>query len=460
MPNVAADPIEFVLDAVRDAFAAASLHRREKTGPRVVVALSGGRDSMALLDALVTLAKQLGIEVSAAHVHHGLSAHADDWAKFCAEACAARKVPLAVHHVRITRAGGESPEAAARAARYAALATSDGDVIALAHHADDQAETMLLQLMRGAGPPGLASMPLHRSPAAGPPLLRPLLAVSRSAIDAYAQARGLAFVDDESNANTGVKRNFIRHEIAPRLARAFPGYPATLVRAAAHQADAARLADDLARLDAANAIAADVVRGMLLDRGHLIALFRRAPYRARNLLRWFIVEHGLRAPSAARLAAMLDQLVNAAADSRVRLPHDGAEIGFYRRRIVVHPPAVAPFLILWHGERELALPHGTLEFAACNGSDAACAALDSRAVSVRLRVGGERIRLAHDRPRRALKSILRDAGMPPWQRESLPLVFCGDALAAVPGIGVDLAFRAGTAGIGYAVHWHRSDRNH
>jgi tRNA(Ile)-lysidine synthase len=211
-------------------------------------------------------------------------------------------------------------------------------MIALAHHADDQAETMLLQLMRGAGPPGLAGMPLHRSPAAGPPLLRPLLAVSRGAIDAYAQARGLAFVDDESNANTGVKRNFIRHEIAPRLARAFPGYPATLVRAAAHQADAARLADDLARLDAANAIAADVVRGMLLDRGLLIGLFRRAPYRARNLLRWFIVEHGLRAPSAARLAAMLDQLVHAAPDSRVRLPHDGAEIGFHRRRIVVHPP--------------------------------------------------------------------------------------------------------------------------
>jgi tRNA(Ile)-lysidine synthase len=302
-------------------------------------------------------------------------------------------------------------------------------------------------------------MPLQRSPAAGPALFRPLLSVPRSAIDAYARARGLAFVDDESNVDTGMRRNFIRHEIAPRLAAAFPGYPATLVRAAAHQADAARLADDLARLDAANAIATDVDRGELLDRGLLIALHRRAPYRARNLLRWFIVEHGLRAPSAARLAAMLDQLVNAAADSRVRLPHDGAEIGLYRRRIVVHPPAVAPFLILWHGERELALPHGTLLFTACNGGDDACAALHGRPVSVRLRIGGERMRLAHDRPRRALKSILRDAGMPPWQRDSLPLVFCGDVLAAVPGIGVDVDCRAETGEAGYAVHWHRSSRN-
>ena len=198
---------------------------------------------------------------------------------------------------------------------------------------------------------------------------------------------------------------------------------------------------------------------MLLDRGLLIAVFRRAPYRARNLLRWFIGEHGLRTPSAARLAAMLDQLVNAAADSRVRLPHDGAEIGFYRGRIVVHPPAVSPFLIVWRRERELALPHGTLLFTPCNGSDARCAALDGREVTVRLRIGGERVRLAHDRPRRALKSILRDAGMPPWQRESLPLVFCGDDLAAVPGIGVDLAFQAATGEAGYTVHWHRSSRN-
>ena len=458
MPD-SADPTETVLDAVRAAFAVTGVARPGGAKLRVLVALSGGRDSMALLDALRKLADDLSIALSAAHVHHGLSSHADAWATFCTDACAARNVPLVVHRVRIVRARGESLEAAARAARYAALATSDVDLIALAHHADDQAETMLLQLMRGAGPPGLAGMPLHRSPATGPALFRPLLTIPRSAIDAYARACGLPFVDDESNVDTGMRRNFIRHEIAPRLAAAFPGYPATLVRAAAHQADASRLTDDLARLDAANATATDVARGMLLDRGVLIALFRRAPYRARNLLRWFIAEHGLRTPSAARLAAMLDQLVNAAADSRVRLPHDGAEIGFYRRRIVVHPPAVSPFLILWRGERELALPHGTLVFAACNGSDAGCAALDRREVTVRLRVGGERLQLAHDRPRRALKSILRDAGVPSWQRESLPLVFCGDDLAAVPGIGVDLAFQAEPGEAGYAVHWHRSGRN-
>lgn len=476
MPDAAADPVETVLAAVRNAFATAralneqagsarrlrrsgvgagGLHLRNKR-TRVVCALSGGRDSLVLLDALAMLADELAIVLSAAHVHHGLSPHADAWAAFCREACAARSVPLAVHRVTVARRGGESLEAAARTARYATLATTDADVIALAHHADDQAETMLLQLMRGAGPPGLAAMPLFRAPEVGPPLLRPLLALPGTAIDVYAHARGLAWVEDESNVDIGMKRNYIRHEIAPRLQAAFPGYPATLVRAAAHQADAARLADDLARLDAANAIAADVNHGMLLDRGALVGLWKRAPYRARNLLRWFIVEHGLRAPSAARLAAMLDQLVHAAPDSRVRLPHDGAEIGFHRRRIVVHPPPVAPFLILWRGERELALPHGTLEFTPCTAGDAGCAALDRQEVTVRLRVGGERIRLAEDRPRRALKSILRDAGMPMWQRASLPLVFSGDALAVVPGIGVDTAFQAPAGTRGYAIHWRRA----
>jgi len=456
MPDSANVPVTAVLDAVREAFAAAGVLRQDGAPVRVVVALSGGRDSMALLDALAQLAPELSLVLSAAHVHHGLSPHADAWATFCGAACAARSVPLVVHRVRVARAGGESLEAAARTARYAALATSEAELIALAHHADDQAETMLLQLMRGAGPAGLAAMPLHRSPSAGPALFRPLLALPRIAIDAYAQARDLAWVDDESNVDTGMRRNLIRHDIAPRLAAAFPGYPATLVRAAFHQADAARLADDLARLDAANAVATDVNRGMLLDRGALIALFRRAPYRARNLLRWFVVEHGLRAPSAARLAAMLDQLVHAAADSRVRLPHDGAEIGFHRRRIVVHPPAVAPFLILWRGERQLALPHGTLEFAPCRGGDEGCAAIAPHEVSVRLRTGGERIQLARDRPRRALKSVLRDAGMPSWQRESLPLVFSGEALAAVPGIGVDVGFQAAAGTPGYAIHWSRS----
>jgi tRNA(Ile)-lysidine synthase len=184
-------------------------------------------------------------------------------------------------------------------------------------------------------------MPAHRPLRKGLALLRPFLALPRAAIDAYAAARGLAWVDDESNANTGVKRNFIRHDVAPRLAAAFPGYPVTLVRAAAHQAEAARLIDELAALDAQGAVADDPVAGATLDRTALIVLAARAPHRARNLLRWFLRQHQLAAPSAARLAAMLDQLSGAAPHARVRLVHAGVEVGFHRGRIVVHAPALA-----------------------------------------------------------------------------------------------------------------------
>ena len=408
---------------------------------------------MALLDALARLAPELGIALSAAHVHHGLSAHADAWAAFCATECAARNVPLAVHRVRVERAGGESLEATARAERYAALATADADVIALAHHADDQAETMLLQLMRGAGPPGLAAMPAQRSPEAGPALLRPLLMLPRSVIEAYVQARGLAWVDDESNADLSVKRNFIRHDIAPRLAQAFPGYPATLARAAAHQAEAAQLADDLAQHDAGTLATRDDHSGLTLDRAALAALYGRAPYRARNVFRWFLRQHGLRAPSTSRLAAMLDQLALASADARVRLRHSGAEIGFHRGRVVVHAPAVAPFAIAWHGESALALPHGSLEFSPCVGGGLARTSVAADIVTVRSRAGGERLRTAPGRPARSLKRLMQEAAIPFWQRDCLPLVFCADALALVPGIGIDPAFEAGPNTPGYSVHW-------
>ncbi len=427
---------------------------------RIVVALSGGRDSIVLLDALARLAPESGVALSAMHVHHGLSPHADAWAAFCADECAKRATPFVLCRVHVVRKGGASLEATARAARYAALAAADADFIALAHHADDQAETVLLQLLRGAGPHGLAAMPLHRRMPSGPSLLRPFLALPRATIHAYAAARGLAWVDDESNADTDVKRNFIRHEIARRLASAFPGYPATLARGAAHQAEAAQLLDELALLDAKGAIDRDAPSGATLDRAALIALAAQAPHRAKNLLRWFLRQHDLRPPSAARLAAMLKQLANAAPDARVRLAHCGVELGIHRGRINVHPPAIVPFSIAWQGEAVLALPHGTLEFASCNGSGIARAALDGAGVSIRTRAGGEHIRLAGDRPRQALKRVLQDAGMPPWQRESLPLVFCGDALAAVPGIGVDVAFQAAAGIPGYALGWYpRSSRS-
>ena len=420
---------------------------------RVAAALSGGRDSMVLLDALAALRAELGLAVSALHVHHGLSPSADAWAAFCAAECARRDIALVVHRVRVERVPGASLEATARAARLAAFSSAAAEVVALAHHADDQAETVLLQLLRGAGPHGLAAMPVVRD-AGGPALVRPLLALPRAALASYAADRALAWIDDESNADTGIRRNYLRHEIAPRLAAAFPGYPATLVRAAAHSAEAAHLLDELAAQDAGGAGATGGDDEPTLDRAALVVLAQRSPPRARNVVRWFLRRHGLPPPSTARLSAMLDQFVRAAPGARVRLAHAGVELGIFRGYIVVHAPAIAPFAIAWTGEPALTLPHGVLEFVAARGEGLAAAALAAAAVTVRRRSGGECLHLTADRPGRALKRLLQDAGIAPWQRAALPLVYCGDTLAAVPGIGIDVRLGAAPDAPGIVLRWH------
>jgi len=450
------DPVVRALAAALPAWRAATVQGALPL--RVAVALSGGRDSMVLLDALAQCAAaDASLTLQAVHVHHGLSPNADAWTDFCRVQCAKRGVPLTVHRIELARKSGASLEATARKARLAALAQTDADVIALAHHADDQAETVLLQLLRGAGPNGLAAMPALRRAAQGPALARPLLALPRADIVARAAARGVPWIDDESNADTDVRRNFLRHEIAPRLAQAFPGYPATLARAAAHQAESALLADALAARDGEHSIADDPRLGSTLARDALAALAVEAPHRAGNLLRWFLRLHGLRAPSAARLAAMLDQLVHAAPDARVLLLHEGIALGIHRGRIGVHAPTVDPFAVPWRGESTLVLPHGLLEFAPVRGEGLAAEAIARAPLSVRSRGGGERIRLRADGRGETLKRLLQEAGIPHWQRDDFPLVWCGDALAAVPGVAVAAAFRADAGAAGYDLRWRRSD---
>jgi len=294
-------------------------------------------------------------------------------------------------------------------------------------------------------------MPLLRDRPAGPALLRPLLALPRTAIEAYASARGIGWIDDESNADTRIKRNYLRREIGPRLVSAFPGFPATLVRAARLQAEAADLLDDLAALDAGDAVRDDEDHGSTLDRRILAAL---PPARARNLLRWFLRRHGLPAPSSARLDAMLSQLAVAAPDARVRLAHAGVELGRHRGRVVVHAPPIAPYSVSWNGESRLTLPHGVLEWKPVTGAGIAVDALARSRVVVRSRCGGEHIQLAVDGPVRALKGLLQRARMPVWERAALPLVLCGDALVAVPGIGVDVRYRAAPDAPGHVLRWH------
>jgi tRNA(Ile)-lysidine synthase len=286
----------------------AFLTDRCKPGARLAVGLSGGCDSVVLLHIVTHLAGRGPLR--AIHVHHGLSANADAWSAFCAEFCAGLGVDLDVSRVVVDRSGGEGIEAAARVARYQAFADLDVDGLLLGHHRGDQAETLLFNLLRGTGVVGAAAIPVERRQG-GLPILRPLLDVSREEIEAYARAHRLRWIDDESNADTALSRNFLRHEVFPLLAERFPGVERNLAQAALYFGEAAELLDQLGATDWQA-----VADGEALP---LAALREMAPARLRNLLRWRLRHLGWRAPAAARLEEFSRQLQHAAADRHPEL---------------------------------------------------------------------------------------------------------------------------------------------
>lgn len=433
-------PSKAVVDTV-----AAALVRHVAPHARLTLAFSGGLDSTVLLYALAVLRARHPFSLAALHVHHGLSPRADDWADFCARQCAGLSVELAVRHVTVARDDPAGIEAAARQARQRVFAAVDADFILTAHQQDDQAETVLLQLLRGAGPKGLAAMPELQTRAGWrAALLRPLLGLTRADLARYAQAHRLAWVDDESNADIRYRRNALRHDVMPRLAAHFPGVGATLARAAALQADAAELLDALARLDAAAAVAGD-----RLDCAALAAL---PPARARNLLRHFLERRGVTMPSARRLDEALRQLLAARHDARVCVDLGRGTLRRHRGGAywVAPSPAVVP-PVRWQGEPALEFPAAgvTVHFVATLGAGIRRARLEDGVVTLGVRQGGETLRLHAGGPRRSLKKLLQEHAVPPWQRERLPLLMCDGQLVWAAGIGIDADWRAapGEAGL-------------
>ncbi|MDR0777626.1 MAG: tRNA lysidine(34) synthetase TilS [Azonexus sp.] len=275
---------------------------------RVCVALSGGCDSVVLAHLLSRL--DLSGRLDAIHIHHGLSPNADAWAAFCADYCRDLGIPLQIRHVSVARDAACGLEAAARQARYTAFAEVPAACLALAQHRGDQAETVLLNLLRGAGVLGTAAMPPERQ-RGHLRLWRPLLGETRDAIEAYARANGLRWITDESNADTRLTRNFIRHRVLPIIEQRFPAAESTLAQAAVHFAEAAELLDELAALDWERAADGETAC--------LAVLRTLSPGRLKNLLRFRLRCLGWRVPVAARLDEFTRQLQSAGPDRHPEL---------------------------------------------------------------------------------------------------------------------------------------------
>lgn len=419
---------------------------------RLRVAFSGGGDSLALLHALGELRERLApTAIDAVHVHHGLHELADAWVDDCRRMCARIEVPLEVLWVDATPECGESPEAAARRARYQALTATlqPQEVVCTAHHQRDQAETLLLQLVRGAGPAGLAGMPALATLGKGW-LARPLLDWSPADLRAYLEGRGIAWTEDPSNADARFDRNFLRHEILPRIAKRWPGVERTLARAAAHQADSAAVGEALAGIDLVQA------RGPYAGTLSASALKRLPAARARNLLRGWLAACGLPMPHAAHVEQILAALVMARDDATPLVSWPGAEVRRHRDALHASTPLPAhdPARIIgWDPRQALALPDGVLEALAVEGRGLSVERCRRARLEVRFRHGGERFRPAGRRQSTALKKLLQSSAVPPWLRDRIPLIYVNDELAAVAGLWVGEGFAVADRSAGWELRW-------
>ncbi len=382
----------------------------------IAVGFSGGVDSTVLLDALAASASARAQGLRAIHVHHGLHPDADAWATHCEQTCAELDVPLQVLSVQVDYAAGLGPEGAARAARLEAFRSvlRDDEVLALAHHRDDQAETILLRLMRGAGGDGLAAM-RRRSRLGELHLWRPLLELPRSALHDYATINALRWIEDPSNAGDTYDRNFLRCRVLPVLTDRWPHAAQNLARSAALLAEQSQM---LARVTAQQLDVVQIAPDVL-SLSALLALARAQ--RARILRAWLHRETGS-APSARILAAIESDLLRARHDSDARVSWNDLVVHHWRDRLYAHTKTTAlppDWLEQWDGSAPLRLPNGAIiELRGVRAFDFV--------VTLRRRAGGERIRLPGRAHRHSLKHVFQDRGVPPWTRKQMPLLYAND----------------------------------
>lgn len=425
------------------------LSPQSSAAPTIAIAYSGGLDSAVLLQLARQYTQEKGAALIAFHIHHGLSPNADQWLEHCRAACAAAGVPFDCRRVSLAKREDSGTEEAARNARYAALGSlcveHNASLLLTAHHLDDQAETVLLQLLRGSGVAGLSGMDTaNRAPdMLGNPSLvmaRPLLALSRAELEQFAQAYGITFVDDESNRDPRYARNALRHQVMPALAASFPGFQQRFARSAQHMQGTQRLlvemaAQDLAVSQAGDALDIDQIRLLSADR-------------ADNLLRYWFALRGIRMPSAAWLLEMRTQLLEAKADAQLCVTHADCHIRRHRNHVFITPkfaddPAeMEPLPFTWNGEASLHFPayHGSVHFDVVvdpNESGIAADWLRGKACLVHYRQGGERLKLAANRPTKSLKYHYQAVDIPAWERERLTMVSSGGKLLFAAGLGMD-----------------------
>ncbi len=435
---------------------------------QLILGYSGGLDSRVLLQVLHELKSvwQANFELSAVYVNHGLQKEANDWQQHCkqtAESLGVRFISVTVSLAQNTSA---SLEELARNARYEVFQRylKKDDVLCLAHHQEDQAETVLLRLLRGSGPLGLGGM--RADSARGDfRVLRPMLSLSKQSLESYAQERQLQWVEDPSNAEIEYDRNYLRHKVMPLLERRWPNVPKRLARSAQLSAEAARLLDSLAEIDLATV--GSYIEGSLLTEKLALNITRLKcleTERCLNLLRYWLRSLGLALPSRANLQRVAREVFSAAEDSDPCVLWSGVEI----RRFKNHLYALRPLpeestqqVYSWNFQGSLVLAgglgelHSTVTSSTSAGAENQCLRQPQAGeqITVRFRQGGERCKPVGHSHSQTLKKLFQSYAVPPWERNRLPLVYYNDQMAAVVGKWICHGYNAQAGETGYRLSW-------
>ena len=422
----------------------------QKTLPNInhiEVALSGGVDSICLLHLLSHLSTKCRFSLSATHINHQISRHSNYWEDFCHQICDSLNIPITSTRVIVNLNNGNGLEAEARKVRYEVFEQSNANVLALAHHSDDQSETVLLQLLRGGNPRGLAAMPVLRKLNNDIQLWRPLLNITREQLEKIAIEESWIWIEDDSNTDTRFRRNFLRHNVMPILSKEYPDYRNQFMRASQHAADAADILSEIA--------AADLKILLIDDRTiNIDILTTLSAARQRNAIVTWLSKFNI-STNPKKIDDILTQLLSSVNSSipkfifkdwiltryqqhaillrKFTTPNEEINIKFSLENLIIDIPE-------WYGKLHFKpAAKGISYMTICDN------------LSVRRRIGGEIV--YHNGINKALKNILQEAKIPPYRRERTPLLYSNNTILAMPGLFINTNLLSTVSEIGYIPTW-------
>jgi tRNA(Ile)-lysidine synthase len=416
----------------------------------ILLGLSGGLDSCVLLHLLANMQTQLDFKLKAIHVHHGLSSSADDWLNFCKQKCKLLDIEFDAVKVKINEKGSLGIEGEARELRYEAIKKKQKGVVALGHHQNDQAETLLLQLLRGSGLKGLAGMPEFDEERK---FWRPMLNIKKELLEKYASENDIKYIKDESNEDINFDRNFIRKKVLPLIESRYPASIETISRSATNISEGHQI-NELLALDDSKNVMSD-------DGSHLLIenLNKLPNLRAINLIRWWLTFNGLLMPSKKNVEELFRQvkLIKKDTSLNLKISNDRSIRAFDDKLLIVSIMNDLPsYHFKWAGQEEIELPNKSkLHFVKTKKGGLSLSKLGAKSLYIKSRTGGEKLKSFPDQPSRSLKYLFQKADIPHWERDQVPLVYANEQLVAVPNLGVQYEYQSKVGEVGYQIKWLR-----